>query len=71
MKRTCNGCKAFDSHGYCLLGHPIKTTLEEKTKRGFTLAYTPTVQCEKPLTIDAYLLAKEFRDVRGDERSSL
>lgn len=52
MKRTCSGCIALDVEGHCELTHPIRTTGTWPNFR-----YHPTEECEKPMTIKAYLIA--------------
>ena len=52
MKRTCEGCKAFDTDGYF-----VKCDLGYKQEKIFTPAFKPNtakplVECPKPLTDD-------------------
>ena len=65
MKKSCNGCKAFDStsNGRCKLGYKLK----REYFNDIIIKYKPTEECEKPLSMEAYISIYSEKQKRQTE----
>lgn len=70
MKRTCDGCRAFETKnglglGYCSLG--FKTVSKpNQPKDRIRAEVVPGEECPKPRTFDQYVAARGAMDKRND-----